>query len=138
MNSNWRRALITVALFKALLGMLPAQNLLYVEHEGQPCLVLKASDSLPCIEVNGKVIAIHATRFALKPVDEYIPFFISVRDLKLKNSYEVGGYGSDKKSELQFEASFEAGYRLDDVYILLELTSVQNSSEENGAALAEG
>jgi len=98
----------------------PAQNVLFVEHEGKPCLVVGASDLNPRIEVNGKVVDVRGRRFALKSVEEYLPYFIAVRNLQVRSTYDLGD-SSEINHEMHFNASFEAGYKLDDVFLLLDM-----------------
>ncbi len=85
---------------------------------------MKVREMYPWIEINGKLTEVNGTRFALQPVGEYVPYFISVKELKLKNFYERAGIGAVERSKFSFEATFEAGYKLNDVFLLLELQSV--------------
>jgi TonB family protein len=110
-----------LGLLGALAAPVAAQNVLFVENDGKPCLVRAARDTYPCIEVNGKLERVPGHRFALKPVEEFIPFFVAVRHLEVKSTYLMVNGTGEMNNELNFRAEFETGYRLDDVFLLLDM-----------------
>ncbi|SDS59154.1 TonB family C-terminal domain-containing protein [Opitutus sp. GAS368] len=109
------------AILVALAGSLAAQNLLFVENDGKPCLVVDAHGISPCIEVNGKVVGVPGERFGLRKVEEYLPYLISVRDLNVRSTYMNVNGGAQINNELEFNATFETGYPLEHVFVLLDM-----------------
>lgn len=100
-----------------------AQNLLYVEYEGQPALVVGASDNYPRIRVKDKLVTLHVSRLALKPVEEYLPFFVAIRNLEMSTSGISFGGTSAVNNDLHLTGNFESAYRLDDVFIVFDITA---------------
>jgi len=118
--------LLALTLFNVLAGSLGAQNLLYVEHDGKSCLVQGAEGTNPKIELNGKLSAVNGRRYALKKIDDYLPFFISVRDLSVRSTYATDLNGAGQMNNtLEFRASLETAYSLDNVFLLLDLDVAQ-------------
>jgi TonB family protein len=117
-----RRAGALLLIFAMFAPGLAAQSLLLVKH-GDKSLVVRAAHGLnPCVEINGKITVLSENRFALRPVEEYLPVFISVRNLTVNTqALNIIGSGSTINNELKFQASFEAPYRLDDVFLLLDM-----------------
>lgn len=105
-------------------GTAEAQNLLYIDHGGTPTLVQGARGTDPCVEYEGKLVVVHTHRFALKPVEEFLPVFVSVRKIDAKTSYMTTTQGgSSINNEFHFKAECEAGYPLDNVFIVLEMNA---------------
>ena len=72
------------------------------------------------MEVDGKQVAAEGRRFALYKVEEYLPVFISVRDIDVGSSYmEMDGAAINH--EFKLRAKLETPYNLDNVFIVLEL-----------------
>jgi TonB family protein len=117
-----RRAGVFLLIFITLAPALVAQSLLLVKH-GDKSLVVRAAHGLnPCVEIDGKITSLSENRFALLPVEEYLPIFIAVRNLTVNtHALNLIGSGSTINHELNFKASFEAPYRLDDVFLLLDM-----------------
>jgi TonB family protein len=116
------RNLIVVGLmFFSALG-LNAQHSLYVEYKGKGHLVRAARDSQPCIELNGKLQPVKATRIQLKAASSYLPLFVTINDMKAK-SFQIDAVdlGQSFNHELQFSAVFESAYHMENVYLLLDL-----------------
>lgn len=103
-----------------------AQQALVVVHEGKPRIVRKVKQATAFFEDKGKLVAAprHA-RAALAAVPEYLPFFVSVRGLKAGTSYVNltidGGGSGDVNNQFEFSARLESPYRLEDVFLVLEL-----------------
>jgi TonB family protein len=116
---------MTLAWSGVLAGPLAAQNVLYVEYDGKPCLVQSAKGLQPCIEINGKLTSVNGHRFALKKIDEYLPVFIAVRNLNVRSTYDTVNGTGQMNNLMMFNASFETSYRLDDVFLLLDLDVAQ-------------
>jgi len=101
---------------------LAAQQLLYTEYAGQMHLVRRARDTRPCVEVEGKLVTAPGDRYALRKIDEYLPVFISVQDLNVRTTHlEIVGSPTQLNHEFHFKARFETPYRLDDVFMVLDL-----------------
>jgi TonB family protein len=98
-----------------------AQHLLVVEHDGKPCLVVGAEETRPRIELNGKVVAVRGSRFALRTVGEYLPFFVAVRDLEARSSYNSVNGADAINNQFHFRATLETAYRLENVFLVLDL-----------------
>ena len=105
------------AIFAARLA---AQNLLLTEYKGKFLPVVRARDSQPFVEVDGKQVAAFGRRYALHKVEEYLPVFISVRDIDVKTTY-MEMNGSAMNHEFSLRARLETPYALEDVFIVLEL-----------------
>lgn len=114
-------ALPLLALLMALAGPLAAQNLLFVEHGGKPCLVVDALNNQPCIELDGKVVDVRGDRLALKHVEEYLPVYVAVTNLEVGSTSASVNGGSPINTDLHFHATFETPYRLDHVFLLLDM-----------------
>lgn len=114
--------MLLVAVLAALVSTVAAQNVLLVEYGGKTLLVRGADGIRPKVEIEGKLVAVPGYRFALRQVEEYLPVFISVRNMEVRTTYSnVVGTASEVNHEFHFRARFETPYRLDDVYVVLEL-----------------
>ena len=117
-----RRGLKTLGLATSLAAPLAGQNALLVEHDGHAVPVLRADGSRPLVEENGKLVPASGSRFALKPITEFLPVYISVRHLDVQTNYtNVEDSGAQINNELKFHATFESPYRLESVFLLLDL-----------------
>jgi TonB family protein len=112
-----------VLLVLASANALPAQHLLYVEHDGQPALVVGASEIFPRIRSKDKLITAHTSRLALAPTAEFLPFFVAIRDLRVSTSGILVRGSSAINNDLHVTGNFEAGYRLDDVFVVFDITT---------------
>ena len=64
----------------------------------------------------------NAYRFALKDVPEYLPAFVAVRNVTVKITYLTTRSGADQiNNDFHFDAEFETGYHLKDVFVVLAL-----------------
>lgn len=111
---------MALLLVMGLASQLRAQNLLYVEEGQKLCLVRSARGTEPYIKVDGRLIPASGDRFALKKTEEFLPMFISVRDVEVWTTY-LHFKESAINNEFHFKAKFETPYRLDDVFIVLDL-----------------
>lgn len=99
---------------------LVAQSLLLTEYKGKLLPVIRARDTQPFVEVDGKQVPAEGRRFALYKVEEYLPVFISVRDIDVGSTYvEMGGAAINH--EFKMKAKLETPYSLENVFIVLEL-----------------
>ena len=114
-----------VCLFVAALGAwvpaLVAQNALYVEYEGKLHLVRGVDGTRPVIELEGKRVAVRASGMTLQPIEEYVPELVAIRDIEVKTSGVVGSSGAVAHKQFSFRASFVTEYRLNDVFVVLDL-----------------
>ena len=114
------RALQALALLMLTVAPLAAQNILITEHKGKARPVIRANDSRAIVEFEGKQVVADGHRFALHKVEEYSPFFISVRDMEVSTHYlELNG--SAINHEFWLRTWLETPYWLKDVFMALEL-----------------
>lgn len=104
-----------------------AQQVLVVEAEGKAQIVRDVHNGFCFYERDGKLVsAARQARTALAPVKEFLPLFVSVRDMEAKshtlNLMTNSGSG-EVNPEFEFRAKFESGYRLEHVFYVLELDS---------------
>src|SRR5688500_12854355 len=99
-----------------------AQSILIAEHRDKYYPVVSAKGMRPLIEVEGKRVVAQGTKFALRPVPDFLPVFVSVRRLKVHSSnLQLIDSGQAINNEFHFTADFESPYSLDDVFLVLEL-----------------
>lgn len=116
----YRVALLVLALLACGTAPLSAQNMLLTEYKGKYLPVVRARDTRPFVEIEGKPVMTDGRRYALYGVPEYLPAFISVRDIEV-GTFHVDMSGSEMNHEFRLRADFETAYWLDDVFIVLEL-----------------
>jgi TonB family protein len=121
MNSS--RALTVLLLISLMAGRLAAQCVLMAENNGKMSWVKAARDSDPCVEKDGKVQPILTQGFVLKDVPEYLPMFVSVRDVDVHSSSVVMSDGAKLNNMFNFTATLETAYGLTDVFIVLDITT---------------
>lgn len=101
-----------------------AQNALYVEHRKAFSLVQNVYGSQPYVEENGRRILATGHNYILKKVDEYAPALISVRHLEVATiNTVVFDSGTRSTPDFSFTADFESSYKLDHVFIVLDLNT---------------
>ena len=116
-------ALLLLCLPAARLG---AQHVLLVEDEGKFYVVRAADGDKPRVEKDGKVVTLNAYRYALKDVPEYLPAFVTVRNVSVKTTYATVRTGAEQiNNDFHFDAEFETGYHLRDVFVVLALDTEQ-------------
>ncbi len=105
---------------------LSAQHLLLVEDAGKFAVVRAARETTPCVEKEGKVVPINAYKFALKSVPEFLPAFVTVRNVTVKTTYYTTRDGAGQfNNDFHFDAEFVTGYHLKDIFVVLALDSDQ-------------
>jgi len=109
-------AWLTLGVFVPVFG----QNVLVSDYKGKLLPVVRASDLRPMVEVDGKLKLGDGRRFGLVKVPEYLPVFVSVRNLDVGSQY-VDMNGSDINHDFRFRARLETPYRLEDVFVVLEM-----------------
>lgn len=123
MPLNLRGGLLLLAALAALAPRLGAQSSLYVEHHKRLTLVRKAREERPYVLENGALIPATTRRFALGPAEEYLPVFVSIRNLRVQvRAAEDVDSGAVFNSQFEFYAEFVAAHPLDDVFIVLDIT----------------
>lgn len=115
-----RRILSIMMILGAGMPPLAAQNILFTDRDGKFLAVREARGNRPLVEVNGKMVLADGKRFALQKTEDYLPVFISVRELDVKTHY-VNMEGAAINHDFIFRARLETPYQLDDVFIVLEL-----------------
>lgn len=104
----------------AFTGRMAAQHVLLALHDDKPYPVVEARYNRPLVEIDGKRVEADSHRLALHKVDEFLPVFISIHGLRVKASH-VNAMGKEINNKWQFHARFETAYRLDDVFLVLEM-----------------
>lgn len=118
-------ALLLIPLLPVRLG---AQHVLLVQDSEKFYVVCAADGSKACVQRDGKVVTTSAYRFALKDVPEFLPAFVAVRNVSVKVTYKTFNGGPEQiNNDFHFDAEFETGYRLRDVFVALAL-----DTEEGG------
>ena len=115
-----RAALAVLALILFSQTTLTAQNLLLTNYKGKFLPVVRARNLQPYVEANGKQVAGDGSRYALHKVDEFLPVFISVRDIEV-GTFHIRMENSDINNEFWMRANLITPYELDDVFLVLEL-----------------
>jgi TonB family protein len=108
----------------SLSAVLRAQNGLYAEHGTAFSLVRSAVRNRPYVEENGKLVPASGTRFGLRKVDEYAPYYITIHDIRVSTSQvNVVGTGAEINKAFQFKAQFESPFLLENVFVVLDLNT---------------
>ncbi len=106
----------------AFVPRLAAQSVLCVESEGKAYVVRKVHSGRPYVEKDGKLVSVTSSRCGLKPVPEFFPAFVSVRNVKVTTSHvELIDSASEINHTFNFEAEFKSPYALENVFLALEL-----------------
>jgi TonB family protein len=101
-----------------------AQEALLVEHRGKLHPVRAALRNQPYVEDSGKRVLADGNRYTLRKVDEYLPFFISIRNLKVGSRHlELINEGAEINRTFEFSAEFESPFGLENVFVVLDLDS---------------
>ena len=128
-SPDFRRAGVRRAGIAALLGIaaarLSAQSLLYVQDTDSSWqLVRDVREITPLVVRDGKSKLVNTAQFRLRKVEEYAPFFVSIRNLQVGDWYEEQKLriGAVKTNDgLQLRGDFESAYPLDRVFLALDL-----------------
>lgn len=104
-----------------------AQHVVMAQYEKALVPVRKVDGTRPQVEVDGRLVDVPATRLALTKVAEYKPLFVSVRNLRVESAHleQIDG-GRELNHTFRFRADFESPYRIDDVFLVLDLHSEQD------------
>ena len=108
-----------------LLGGLPSlfgQVVVITEYKKKPHIVRHVVRNTPYIEIDKKLIAAPANRFALHEVPEFVPVLISVRNIRVgTHAIELMDTASRINNEFELTADFSSAYALKRVFLVLEL-----------------
>lgn len=119
------RSPIRIAWLALALAVVPAvsgQSILLALYKDKLEVVRGASGSRPLVEVKGKRVTASGDRFALRPVDNFLPAFISVRYVNVRTSaLQVVGTGGTINHQFELRAQFSSDLALPNVYLVLEL-----------------
>ncbi|MSU70391.1 MAG: TonB family protein [Opitutaceae bacterium] len=111
-----------LAIFTSLASLLVGQSMLVVEHGDKAYQVANVTDVQPFVSIDGVLVAATGRRVGLQPVEEYAPLFISVRELVVNTrEANVAQGGPYLTNELKFSAKLESSYRLENVFLALEM-----------------
>jgi TonB family protein len=125
---NPRRSFAVLLLVPLLAARLGAQQVLMAEDNGKLSWVRGAQGIEPCVEKDGNLVQISTKGFVLKPVTDYLPAFITVRDVFARDSYMMTTDRGSTSNTFLFNATLETGYALKNVFLVLEL--VPETSEK--------
>jgi len=101
-----------------------AQSVLLAQRGDTYQVVRRVVHAQAFFEEDGKLVPADGKRAVLKTVDEYLPVFVDVRQLDAKASGVVLDGAGRINNEFRFHASFSSPFRLDDVFLVLELDTV--------------
>jgi TonB family protein len=120
---------IFCALLVGMVSLARGQKALYVtdgssESDKQSMsLVADAHDSNPLIERDGKLTEVPSHTYALVKVKEYEPIFVAVSDVVVSSSgMQPMSDGEVIDQVFHFRAELESSFRLDHVFVVLEMT----------------
>ncbi|MSU70392.1 MAG: TonB family protein [Opitutaceae bacterium] len=117
-------------MFAILSTPLFGQNVLVAEHGDKAYQVVNVSGIQPFVSIDGKLVAAISRRFGLQEVEEYAPVFISVRDAKvITRGGSLSQLGPRQINELLFSAKFESSYRLENVFLVVEMNNASAGKE---------
>lgn len=103
-----------------------AQSALCVEYKGKACPVLKVVHGRAFIKEGDKLVSVAPGRSVLVPQPEFLPYFVSVRNLEVKTSYLTSiQMAGEMNNEFHFNATFESSYRMENPFLVLELDMEQ-------------
>lgn len=121
-SSPARLFLLVAVALPFLATFASAQSVLLVEHKQKGHVVRAARREMPLIDEKGKLVPVDGRRFVLKPVEEYLPVFVSVRGVNVRTSrVDLVDSGQSINHQFEFHAEFASGYPLDNVFVVLEL-----------------
>ncbi len=120
-TSVWR-ALGWLVLFGSTAQFAGAQTALAVEHNGKMYPVVKVGHGFAYVKEGDKLVSVQPSRSLLVPQPEFLPLFVSVRDLQVKTSaVEFTQTANVINNEFHFNATFESSYRMENPFLVLEL-----------------
>jgi TonB family protein len=109
----------------SLVRCLQAQNVLYAEDGDQYRLVRRVVRNTAYVEdTKGKLVPARGLHYSLRKVEEFAPIYISVRNMRAHSEYlELMESGHAINNNFYYQAEFEAPYPLEDVFLVLDLTT---------------
>jgi len=116
----YRAALLAFALLAGLTVPMLAQSVLLTDYKGKLMPVISAKGIRPIVEAGGKRVVADGRRYGLQKVEEYLPVFISLRNLDVR-THHLELNGNDMNYEFEIRSSLETPYALEDVFVVLEL-----------------
>ncbi|HVU32629.1 MAG TPA: TonB family protein [Opitutaceae bacterium] len=119
-----RRCIVLVFVW-AMLPFARAQVELRVEYKRHFVRVDRVYENRPyVIGPKGKPVGASGTQYRLVPVAEYAPEFVSIKNLGVvMHAVELEDTGGEINHEMEFRASFESAYHLENVYVALNMYS---------------
>jgi TonB family protein len=118
-----RITLAALLLIPILSVRLAGQTVVMALDGDKASWVRAARGNDPCVEVDGKIKPILAGGYALKDVSEFLPVFVSVKDIKVGTKWINTSTGQEINQTFEFYATFESLYALKDVFLVLDLTT---------------
>lgn len=117
---TFRRAVLALIIAGLAATPLLAQNILFTEMDGKLLAVRRARGNEPFVLIGDKLTPAPGRRYILRKTEEFLPEFVSVRDLEVRTRY-LDVEGSAINNDFLFNAKLESPYALADVFIVLEL-----------------
>jgi TonB family protein len=108
---------------------LAAQHVLVAKDRGEMFLVCSAKGNKPRVQKDGKIVLIDPSGFALREVPEYLPVYVTVRNVNVRTTYVTTNAGpGELNNDFHFNADFESSQLLNDVFVVLTLDSERAGS----------
>ena len=136
MASNAVRVALLATATLVWAATLNAQNALYAVYQDKLHLVRRVDRHTAYVDDGtGKLVAAREGRYALEHVPEFLPLYVSVRNVQVRtSSVELLNSGDEINRSFSFIADFESPYTLENVFVVLDL---QTENAGNGLFLQE-
>jgi TonB family protein len=123
----------SLALLLMVISLVPqplaAQHVLVAKDHGEMLLVCSANGNKPRVQKDGKIVLINPSGFALREVPEFLPVYVTVRNVNVRTTYVSTHAGSGElNNDFHFDAEFESSQLLNDVFVVLALDSERAGS----------
>lgn len=105
-----------------LVGAVFGQSELLTKYHGKWVPVVQVRLNRPFVDVDGKLRAGDGDQYILHEVDEYLPMFVSIQTMEAKTEAVDTG-GTLINHEFKFRAGLKSAFALEDVFIVLEMTT---------------
>ena len=105
----------SLALLLMVISLVPqplaAQHVLVAKDHGEMLLVCSANGNKPRVQKDGKIVLINPSGFALREVPEFLPVYVTVRNVNVRTTYVSTHAGSGElNNDFHFDAEFESSH----------------------------
>jgi TonB family protein len=128
-----RLGLLFLSLLAGWTPRAAGQHFLAVKEGEKLSVVVAAKGTFPLVRNDGKLEGLRATQFVLRDGGEYLPLFVAIRNLQVKNSSRVM-QGIHLNKEFHVRCELETAYSLDDVFVVFV---VKNDTGDSNLFLFE-